>query len=84
MSLILFVILLAIIGLCVGFDRTTFPPRPGPIGMGGTILIGLTGSFMAGLFSWYIFKIHGAVLILSVVSTMLLLGIRRWSETGCR
>jgi uncharacterized membrane protein YeaQ/YmgE (transglycosylase-associated protein family) len=82
MSLILFIILLAIIGLFVGAIARFLLPGPDPMGVGGTILIGLAGSFIAGLFSWYVLKRHGAGLILSVLFTMLLLWIRRRSGSG--
>lgn len=82
MSLILFIILLAIIGLFVGAIARFLLPGPDPMGVGATILIGLAGSFIAGLFSWYVLKRHGAGLILSVVFTMLLLWIRRRSGSG--
>jgi uncharacterized membrane protein YeaQ/YmgE (transglycosylase-associated protein family) len=82
MSLILFIVLLAIIGLFVGAIARFLLPGPDPMGVGGTILIGLAGSFIAGLFSWYVLKRHGAGLILSVLFTMLLLWIRRRSGSG--
>jgi uncharacterized membrane protein YeaQ/YmgE (transglycosylase-associated protein family) len=50
------------------------------MGVGGTILLGIAGSFIAGLFSWYVLKRHGAGLILSVVFSMLLLWLRRRFE----
>ncbi|HEX4484377.1 MAG TPA: hypothetical protein VH081_11405 [Solirubrobacteraceae bacterium] len=82
MPLILFIVLLAIIGLFVGAIARFLLPGPDPMGVGGTILIGLAGSFIAGLFSWYVLKRHGAGLILSVLFTMLLLWIRRRSGSG--
>jgi uncharacterized membrane protein YeaQ/YmgE (transglycosylase-associated protein family) len=43
------------------------------MGIGTTILVGVLGSFAAGLFSWYVLHRHGAGLVLSVVFSMLLL-----------
>ncbi len=80
MSLILFLILLAVIGLFVGALARLLLPGRDPIGLGGTILVGLAGSFIAGLFSWYVLHRHGAGLILSVAFSMLLLWIRRRAE----
>jgi uncharacterized membrane protein YeaQ/YmgE (transglycosylase-associated protein family) len=77
MSLILFLILLVAIGLVVGALARFLLPGPDPMGIGGTILLGVAGSFIAGLFSWYVLKRHGAGLILSVGFSMLLLWLRR-------
>jgi uncharacterized membrane protein YeaQ/YmgE (transglycosylase-associated protein family) len=82
MSLVLFLILLAIIGLLVGAVARLLLPGPDPMGVGGTILLGLAGSFLAGLFSWYVLKRHGAGLVLSVIFSMLLLWLRRRSSPG--
>jgi uncharacterized membrane protein YeaQ/YmgE (transglycosylase-associated protein family) len=79
MSLILFIILLVLIGLVVGALARLLVLGPDPMGIGGTILLGLAGSFLAGLFSWFVLHRHGAGLLLSVIFSMLLLLIRRWS-----
>lgn len=79
MSLIVFLILLVLVGLLVGALARLLLPGPDPMGVGGTILLGLAGSFIAGLFSWYVLKRHGAGLVLSVIFSMLLLWIRRRS-----
>ncbi len=79
MSLILFIILLALVGLVVGALARLLLPGPDPMGIGGTILLGLAGSFVAGLFSWFVLHRHGAGLLLSIVFSMLLLWIRRRS-----
>jgi uncharacterized membrane protein YeaQ/YmgE (transglycosylase-associated protein family) len=50
-SLILFIILLAVIGLFVGALARLLLPGPDPMGAGATIVLGLAGSFIAGLFS---------------------------------
>jgi uncharacterized membrane protein YeaQ/YmgE (transglycosylase-associated protein family) len=54
-------------------------PGPDPMGIGMTILVGVLGSFAAGLFSWYVLHRHGAGLVLSVVFSMLLLFVLRRS-----
>jgi uncharacterized membrane protein YeaQ/YmgE (transglycosylase-associated protein family) len=77
MSLILFLILLVAIGLVVGALARLLLPGPDPMGIGGTIMLGVAGSFIAGLFSWYVLNRHGAGLILSVIFSMLLLWLRR-------
>jgi uncharacterized membrane protein YeaQ/YmgE (transglycosylase-associated protein family) len=81
-GLLLFLILVALVGLVVGALARLFLPGPDPMGVGGTILLGLAGSFIAGLFSWFVLHRHGAGLILSVVFSMLLLWFRRRSYGG--
>jgi uncharacterized membrane protein YeaQ/YmgE (transglycosylase-associated protein family) len=81
MSLILFIIILAVVGLFVGALARLLHPGPDPMGFFGTIALGLAGSFIAGLFSWYVLHRHGAGLILSVIFSVLLLWIRRRYET---
>jgi uncharacterized membrane protein YeaQ/YmgE (transglycosylase-associated protein family) len=78
MSLIVFLVVLAAVGLVVGALARLLLPGPDPMGIGVTILIGLLGSFGAGLFSWYVLHRHGSGLLLSVVFSMLLLfAVRR-------
>ena len=60
MSLILFLILLAVSGLVVGALARLLLLGPDPMGIGATILLGLAGSFIAGLFSWFVLHRHGA------------------------
>jgi uncharacterized membrane protein YeaQ/YmgE (transglycosylase-associated protein family) len=72
MSLLVFLILLAVVGLVVGALARLLVPGPDPMGVGMTILVGLLGSFSAGLFSWYVLHRHGAGLILSVLFSMLI------------
>ncbi|MCW3031691.1 MAG: hypothetical protein JWM60_36 [Solirubrobacterales bacterium] len=82
MSLLLFLILLVLVGLFVGALARLLLPGPDPMGLGGTVVVGLVGSFVAGLFSWYVLHRHGAGLILSVIFSMVLLWIRRRSVAG--
>ena len=82
MSLVVFLILLAVIGLVVGALARLLLPGPDPMGAFATIVLGLAGSFLAGLFSWYVLKRHGAGLILSVAFSMLLLWVRRRASAG--
>jgi uncharacterized membrane protein YeaQ/YmgE (transglycosylase-associated protein family) len=77
-SLIAYLILLAVAGLIVGALARLLLPGPDPIGIGMTILIGLLGSYSAGLFSRYVLHRVGAGLVLSVgFSTLILYGFRR-------
>jgi uncharacterized membrane protein YeaQ/YmgE (transglycosylase-associated protein family) len=78
-SLIVFLLLLALAGLFVGALARLLLPGPDPMGLGGTMLLGLAGSFVAGLLSWFLLDRRGAGLILSVLCSMLLLWLRRRS-----
>jgi uncharacterized membrane protein YeaQ/YmgE (transglycosylase-associated protein family) len=82
MSLLLFILLLFLIGLVVGALARLLLPGPDPMGVGGTVVVGLAGSFIAGLFSWYALHRHGAGLILSVIFSMFLLWVRRKTAAG--
>jgi hypothetical protein len=45
-----------------------------------TALVGVCGTFSAGLFSWYVLHRHGAGLVLSVLFSMLVVWIYRHSR----
>lgn len=79
MSLILFIILLAIFGLVVGAISRLLLPGPDPMGIGETILLGLAGNFIGGLFTWYVLKGRGSGLLIAIVFSMLLLALRRYA-----
>ena len=82
-SLVAFLILVALIGLVVGAIARFLLPGPDPMGIGATVIVGWLGSFSAGLFSWYVLDRHGAGLLLSVVFAMLILfGLRRIRHGG--
>jgi uncharacterized membrane protein YeaQ/YmgE (transglycosylase-associated protein family) len=76
-SLIAYLIVVAVIGLVVGALARLLLPGPDPIGIGMTIAVGLVGSFCAGLFSWYVLHRHGAGLIISVIFAMVILFVLR-------
>lgn len=84
MSLVVFLIALAFVGLVVGALARLLLPGPDPLGAAMTIGVGLLGSFSAGLFSWYVLHRHGAGLILSVLFAMAILYVirRRRSRLG--
>jgi uncharacterized membrane protein YeaQ/YmgE (transglycosylase-associated protein family) len=52
---VLFVIGLIIIGLIAGFIARALVPGPDPMGVGGTLLLGLVGSFVGGFLGYLIF-----------------------------
>lgn len=82
MSLIAYLIILFIIGLFVGAVARLLLPGPDPMGLGMTALVGILGTFSAGLFSWYVLHRHGAGLVLSVIFSMLIVWIYRRTSTS--
>jgi uncharacterized membrane protein YeaQ/YmgE (transglycosylase-associated protein family) len=81
-SLLTFLIFLFIIGLIVGGLARLFLPGPDPMGIFITAVVGLLGTYAAGLFSWYVLHRHGAGLILSVIFSMILVWLYRRSRGG--
>jgi uncharacterized membrane protein YeaQ/YmgE (transglycosylase-associated protein family) len=84
MGLLLYLIILFVMGLFVGALARLLLPGPDPMGLGMTAVIGLAGSFIAGLFAWYVLHRHGAGLLLSLIVSMVLVWLYRRSETRRR
>ena len=82
MSLLVYLIILFFAGLVVGALARLLLPGPDPMGIAMTALIGLCGTFTAGLFSWYVLHRHGAGLVLSVAFSMLVVWIYRRSRAA--
>ena len=82
MGLLAYLIILFFVGLVVGALARLLLPGPDPIGIAMTVLIGLCGSFSAGLFSWYVLHRHGGGLVLSVLFSTVSLWIYRRSRGG--
>lgn len=82
MSLLVYLIALFFVGLVVGSLARLLLPGPDPMGIGVTALVGLCGTFSAGLFSWYVLHRHGAGLVLSLLFSMLVVWIYRRSRGG--
>jgi uncharacterized membrane protein YeaQ/YmgE (transglycosylase-associated protein family) len=81
-SLILYLIILFFVGLIVGGIARLLLPGPDPMGIGMTALVGICGTFSAGLFSWYVLHRHGGGLILSVAFSMLVVWLYRRTRTA--
>ncbi len=47
-----------------------------------TAAIGVAGTLIAGIFSWYVLHRHGAGLLLSLIFSMLLVWLYRRSSSG--
>ena len=82
MGLLIYLIILFFIGLIVGALARLLLPGRDPMGLGMTALIGVLGTFSAGLFSWYVLHRHGGGLLLSIVFSMLLVWLYRRSRSG--
>ena len=80
MGLIAYLVILFFVGLFVGALARFLLPGPDPMGIGMTALVGVCGTFIAGLFSWYVLHRHGAGLVLSVLFSMLVVWIYRHSR----
>ncbi len=78
MSLLLYLVVIALGGLFVGALARLALPGPDPMSITGTIALGLAGSFVAGVLMRVLFHAAGAGIVVSVlVSTLILWGIRR-------
>jgi len=53
--MIWFLIGLLLIGLIAGFIARALVPGPDPMGIGGTLLLGLIGSFVGGFLGYLLF-----------------------------
>ncbi len=80
MGLVAYLIILFFVGLFVGALARLLLPGPDPMGIAMTALVGLCGTFSAGLFSWYVLHRHGAGLLLSLVFSMVVVWIYRRSR----
>ena len=82
MSLILYLIILAVSGLFVGaLARLSLPGRD-PMTIPQTILLGLAGNFIAGIIVWLIWG-HGVPgIVLSVASSSVILYFIRRHRGG--
>ncbi|MGH2761850.1 MAG: GlsB/YeaQ/YmgE family stress response membrane protein [Thermoleophilaceae bacterium] len=78
MDVLLYLILLVLSGLIVGGLGRLALPGPDPMGLGTTILIGLAGSFLAGLVTWLIFgRGYGGIILSVAFATGIVYAIRR-------
>ena len=84
MGIIVYLIILFFVGLFVGALARLFLPGPDPMSIGMTALVGIAGTFSAGLFSWYVLHRHGGGLLLSLVFSMLLVWLYRRSGSSGR
>ena len=82
MGLLLYLILLAFLGLIVGAFARLALPGPDPMTIPQTIGLGLAGSFTAGLVVWAIWGRGVPGLVLSVACSTVILYLIRRSRGG--
>jgi uncharacterized membrane protein YeaQ/YmgE (transglycosylase-associated protein family) len=86
-GIVLYLIILFFVGLIVGALARLLLPGPDPMSIPMTSLVGICGTFSAGLFSYYVLHVRGWGFVLSVVFSMLVVWIYRrthWGRTGGR
>jgi uncharacterized membrane protein YeaQ/YmgE (transglycosylase-associated protein family) len=82
MSLIVYLIILAVSGLVVGaFARLALPGRD-PMTIPQTILLGLAGNFIAGIIVWLVWRHTAPGLVISVACSSVILYFIRRSRGG--
>ena len=87
-----FILFLVIAGLVVGFIARAIVPGPDPMSIGGTIVLGIVGSFVGGFLGYLLFgqdiedgAVQTSGLIGSVIGAVLvLLLVRRFGGRGSR
>ena len=82
MSLIAYLILLAVTGLFVGALARLILPGRDPMSIFQTILLGLAGNFTAGILVWLIWRHNVPGLLLSVLCSATILYLIRRSRGG--
>jgi uncharacterized membrane protein YeaQ/YmgE (transglycosylase-associated protein family) len=77
-DLILYLILLAVGGLIVGALGRLALPGPDPMTIPQTIMVGIAGSFLAGVVTWLIFgRGYGGIVLSAAFATGIVYVIRR-------
>ncbi len=82
MGLLVYLILLAVLGLITGALARLLLPGPDPMSIPATIGLGLAGNFIAGLIVWALWGHAAPGLIISVVVSMAILYLHRRSRGG--
>jgi uncharacterized membrane protein YeaQ/YmgE (transglycosylase-associated protein family) len=67
---------LVVVGLIVGALARLALPGPDPIGILGTIAVGIAGSFLGGLVTWALFGRTGGFIV-SLIGSIVLLALYR-------
>jgi uncharacterized membrane protein YeaQ/YmgE (transglycosylase-associated protein family) len=81
-SVLAYLILLVLSGLVVGALARLALPGKDPLTIGQTILIGIAGSFLAGIVYWILFERQGGGIVLAVAFATLIVYLIRRSRGG--
>jgi uncharacterized membrane protein YeaQ/YmgE (transglycosylase-associated protein family) len=77
-GLIVYLILLVVAGLIVGALGRLALPGPDPMTIPQTIMVGIGGSFLAGIVTWLIFgRGYGGIVLSAAFATGIVYVIRR-------
>ncbi len=82
MSLILYLIILAVSGLIVGALARLALPGPDPMSLFETMLVGLAGNFIAGIIVWLVWRHTAPGIVISVACSTLIVYLIRRSRGG--
>jgi uncharacterized membrane protein YeaQ/YmgE (transglycosylase-associated protein family) len=82
MSVLAYLLLLAVGGLFVGALARLALPGKDPMTLFQTMMVGIAGSFAAGLVYWLLFRRQGGGIILSVAFATLIVYLIRRSRGG--
>ena len=84
-----FLVMLVVIGLIAGFIARAVVPGRDPMGIGGTIVLGIVGSFIGGFLGWALFgkdldegALQASGIIGSIIGAIIALLIYRAVEGG--
>lgn len=84
-----FILTMIIVGLIAGFLARAIVPGPDPMGIGGTILLGVVGSFIGGFLGYVLFGkdvTQGALqpsgIIGSIIGAVIVLLVYRRVSSG--
>lgn len=82
MSLLVYLIILAVSGLIVGALARLSLPGPDPMTIPQTILLGLAGNFIAGIIVWLVWRHTAPGIVISVACSSAILYFIRRSHGG--
>jgi uncharacterized membrane protein YeaQ/YmgE (transglycosylase-associated protein family) len=82
MSLFPYLVIVFFEGLLVGAVARLLLPGPDPMGIVFTATVGIFGSFVGGLFSWYVLHRRGVGFVIAVAVSMAFLLLLRFMRSG--
>jgi uncharacterized membrane protein YeaQ/YmgE (transglycosylase-associated protein family) len=80
MSLLVFVLLLAVFGLIIGGLARLAVPGPDPMSVLATIALGISGSFLGGLIARLLGFGSAGLLVAVIGAVLILVAYRKWIQ----